>query len=104
MKKQQLSTEQKRLDIDLWVIALVTFGVFLLYAVLGKQIENFVTDNRISVILRLLLTAAVQFGIAGLGVTIVCIFRKEMFTQFGLTRKNSIKAILWTIPCFIPSV
>ena len=104
MKKQQLSAEQKRLDIDLWIIALVTFGVFLLYAALGKQIEHFVTDDRVSVVPRLLLTAAVQFGIAGLGVMIVCILRKEPFAQFGLTGKNSLKAILWTIPCFLPSV
>ena len=104
MTKQQLSAEQKRLDIDLWIIAVVTFGVFLLYAALRNQIENFVTDDRISVIPRLLLTAAVQFGIAGLGVTIVCVLRKEPFVRFGLTRKNSFKAILWTIPCFLPSV
>lgn len=28
MAKQQLSAEQKQLDIDIWIIALVTFGVF----------------------------------------------------------------------------
>ena len=104
MKRQQLSTEQKRLDVDLWIIALVTFGVFLVYATLGNQIEHCVTADRLSIVPRLLLTAAVQFGIAGLGVTMVCIMRKEHFTQFGLKRKNSFRAILWTIPCFLPSV
>lgn len=29
MKKQQLSAEQKRLETDIWIIALVTLGVFL---------------------------------------------------------------------------
>ena len=38
MKKQQLSVEQKRLDTDIWIIALVTFGVFLFYATTGKQL------------------------------------------------------------------
>lgn len=46
---------------------------------------------------------ALQFGIAGLGITIVCIFRKENFTYFGLTRKNLFKTIIWTIICFVPS-
>ena len=104
MKKQQLSAEQKRLDIDLWIIALVTLGVFLLYAALGNQLNDFVTDSSISVVPRLLLNAAVQFGVAGLGVTIVCILRKEKFTQFGLTRKNIFKAIIGTIICFIPLI
>lgn len=30
---RSLSPEQKRLDADLWILALVTFGAFLLYAV-----------------------------------------------------------------------
>ncbi|HAY62916.1 MAG TPA: hypothetical protein DCX90_04785 [Ruminococcaceae bacterium] len=104
MKKQQLSAGQKRLDIDLWIIALVTLGVFLLYAALGNQLKDFFTDDSISIVPRLLLNAAVQFGIAGLGITVVCILRKETFTHFGLTRKNIFKTIIGTIICFIPTV
>lgn len=104
MAKQPLSKEQKRLDIDLWIIALVTFGVFLCYAAMGDQVTAFVADNSISVIPRLLLNAAIQFGVAGLGITIVCVLRKENFTRFGLTRKNTFKAILGTVICFLPSI
>ena len=89
MKKQQLSAEQKRLETDIWIIALVTLGVFLFYGATGKQLMNFVTNSNISVVLRLLLNAGVQFGVAGLGITIVCILRKENFTHFGLTRKKT---------------
>ena len=104
MTKQQLSTEQKRLDTDIWIIALVTFGVFLCYAAMGNQLKDFVTDSSISVIPRLLLNAAIQFGVAGLGITIVCVLRRERFTHFGLTQKNAFKAIIGTIICFIPSI
>lgn len=104
MKKQQLSAEQKRLETDLWIIALVTLGVFLFYAATGKQLMSFVANSNISVIPRLLLNAGVQFGVAGLGITIVCILRKESFTHFGLIRKNIFKAIIGTIICFIPTV
>lgn len=104
MAKQQLSAEQKRLDTDIGIIALVTLGVFLCYAAIGNQLLDFVTDDSISIIPRLLLNAAVQFGVAGLGITIVCILRKEKFTHFGLTRKNTFKAIIGTIICFVPSI
>ena len=104
MAKQQLSAEQKRLDTDIWIIALVTFGVFLCYAAMGNQLRDFVTDSSISVIPRLLLNAAIQFGVAGLGITIVCVLRKEKLTHFGLTRKNAFKVIIGTIICFIPSI
>lgn len=104
MKKSQLSEEQKRLDTDLWIIALVTLGVFLFYAVTGKQLMHYVADSSISVIPRLLLNAGVQFGVAGLGITIVCILRKDNFTNFGLTHKNIFKAIIGTILCFVPFI
>ena len=104
MKKQQLSVEEKRLDTELWIILLVTLGVFFFYAAMDNQIIDFIKDDRISIIPRLLLNAVVQFGVAGLGITIVCILRKEKFTHFGLTRKNIFKAILGTTICFIPSI
>lgn len=104
MAKQQLSAEQKLLETDIWIIALVTLGVFLCYAAMGNQLRDFVTDSSISVISRLLLNAAIQFGVAGLGITIVCVLRKEKFTHFGLRRKNAFKAIIGTIISFIPSI
>ena len=68
MKKRQLSAEEKRLDIDLWIILLVTLGVFFCYAIMENQIMDFVKDDSISVIPRLFLNAVVQFGVAGQGV------------------------------------
>ena len=44
---------------------------------MGNQLRDFVTDSSISVIPRLLLNAAIQYGVAGLGITIVCILRKK---------------------------
>lgn len=104
MKKRQLSEKQKRLDVDIWIIVLVTLGVYLFYAITGKQLINFISNKNISVVPRLLLNAGVQFGVAGLGITIVCILRKEKFTSFGLTRKNIFKTIIGTIICFFPYI
>lgn len=55
-------------------------------------------------ILGLLLMTGVQFGVAGLESTIVCMLRKEKFKSFGLTRKNIVKAIIKTIGCFLPYI
>ncbi|MDO5715725.1 MAG: hypothetical protein Q4P25_04035 [Tissierellia bacterium] len=104
MKEKQLSMEEKRLDTDLWIILLSTLGAFLCYAIWRNEIMDFIKNDNISIIPRLLLNAAVQFGVAGLGITIVCIWRKEKFTQFGLTQKNIFQAIFGTIICFIPSI
>lgn len=104
MKKKQLSAEQKRLDKDIWIILLVTLGVFLAYSIMKNTFIDFIKNDNISVILRLLLTSFIQFGVAGLGITIVCIFRREKFTQFGLVRKNTIRAIIGTVICFIPYI
>ncbi|MBR4081162.1 MAG: hypothetical protein IKK21_05205 [Clostridia bacterium] len=102
--KKQLTAEEKRLDTDLWLILLVTLGAFFAYAALQGQIMAIANNGSIPVMLRLLLIAAAQFGVAGLGITIVCVMRKEKFTQFGLVKKNTGKAIAGTIACFVPSV
>ena len=104
MAKKLLSAEQKRLDTDIWIIALITLCVFLCYAATGKQMMNYVTNSDISIIPRLLLNAGVQFGIAGLGITIVCILRRERFTLFGLKTDNIIKAIFGTVLSFLPYI
>ena len=97
MSKKPLSTAQRRLDADLWAIALITLAVFIVYATMGKQLTAFVKNENISVLSRLLVSAAVQFGIAGLGISVVCIWRRESFAHFGLVRKNALPAILGAV-------
>ena len=77
MARQTLTIEQKHVDIDIWIIVLVTLGTFAVYTITGNQLMNFVTNNEVSVIPRLLLNATVQFGVAGMGISLVCILRKE---------------------------
>ena len=102
--KKTLTEEQKKLDIDLWIIALVTIAVYVIYAMVGSRLMAFCKDSSVSVWPRLLAAVSMQFGIAGLGITIVCILRKKPFTSFGLRRENAIKAILGTLLCFTPYI
>ena len=102
--EQQIKERKKKLTIDLWIIALVTIAVYIVYGVFGSRIMSFCKNSDISVWPRLLTAAALEFGIAGLGITIVGLMRKESFASFGLRWENAIKAVRWTIVFFLPYI
>ena len=102
--EQQIKERKKKLTIDLWIIALFTIAVYIVYGVFGSRIMSFCKNSDISVWPRLLTAAALEFGIAGLGITIVGLMRKESFASFGLRWENAIKAVLWTIVFFLPYI
>lgn len=90
---------KKQLIADLIIIGLVSF-VVLLFA--GK-INAYSYDPSIPLMKRLFVTALCgQFAIAGLGITIVCIIRREKFTKFGLNTKNLLPALLLSLACCVP--
>lgn len=102
--EQQIKERKKKLTIDLWIIALVTIAVYIVYGVFESRTMSFCKNSDISVWPRLLTAAALEFGIAGLGITIVGLMRKESFASFGLRWENAIKAVLWTIVFFLPYI
>lgn len=102
--KKTLTFEQKKSDVDLWIIALSTAAAYVIYTIIGSRLMDFCKNSSISVWLRLFAAAALQFGIAGLGITIVCVLRKKPFSTYGLTRENTIKAIIGTVICFVPYI
>ncbi|ADU23084.1 hypothetical protein [Ruminococcus albus] len=90
---------KRQLIADLIIIGLVSF-VVLLFA--GK-INAYSYDPSIPLMKRLCVTALCgQFAIAGLGITIVCIIRREKFTKFGLNTKNLLPALLLSLACCVP--
>lgn len=103
-KRRTLTVEQKKLDADLWIIALITMAVYCLYGVFGSEIMAYCKDSSISVWPRLFAAAAMEFGIAGLGITVVCIFRRISFVSFDLKKENALKAIIGTVICFVPYI
>jgi hypothetical protein len=102
MGKKVLTLEQKKLDKDLMIIALATFAVYGIYMTFGNQLMSFVQDSSISIFLRVLVNAALQFGIAGLGITIVCVMRREAFTSHGLRIQGALSSIGLSVLCFVP--
>lgn len=94
---------KKQLDTDLWIIAGVSVLVLAIYTIFGNGIDSIVSDTSISIVWRVLFVGGVfQFGIAGLGITIVSIARKERFSAYGLTCKNLFTAVLLSALCCVP--
>lgn len=104
MGNKQLMLEQKKLDLDLNVIGIVTFIAFGLYAAYGGQMKEIVTNDAIPVLLRVLLAAVIQFGIAGFGIVMVMLLRRERFYEYGLQKKQALKSVVGTFLCFLPSI
>lgn len=102
--KKTVSPEQKKLEANLWIIALTTMAVYLLYGIIGSRLMAFCKDSSVSVWPRLFSAAAMEYGIAGLGITVVLLLRREPLSAFGLRRENALKAILGTVLCFVPYI
>ena len=103
-RKHELTTEQKKLDANLWIIALASMLVYSLYAVIGGNLSSFFKDSSISVWPRLFVSAAMEYGIAGLGITLVCLLRRESFASYGLKKENALKAIAGAVISFLPLI
>ena len=95
---------KRQLDIDLILIGAIAFlALFLILVLFGKQFNGFVYDTEIPVLPRVAVAAICgQYALAGLGITTVCILRKESFAKFGLNTKNLLPALLLSLACCIP--
>lgn len=104
MINTELTVKQKKADIDLSIIIAVTVIVLGSFMIFGNQIMSFAENKRINIILRTMVPALIQFGLAGLGITTVSILRKESFLSYGLKRKGALKSIILSILVFIPNI
>lgn len=102
--KEKLTSKQKRLDVDLWLITIVTLAILMLYIIFHNDIIAVLRNHSIYVLLRVLLGATFQFGIAGLGITIVSVFRKESFFSHGLKKKGTVISTILCVVCFLPNI
>lgn len=104
MKKAELTVEQKRADIDLYIIIAATIAVLGFYIGFQNMLNDFSENAQIHILLRTAAIALVQFGIAGLGITIVSVLRKQSFPGYGLKIKGSGLSILLCVLVFIPNI
>ena len=95
---------KKQLTVDLWIIIIASMAVLgIVLMGFGNQINQLATDSSVNILLRVLIIGLCgQFGIAGLGITIVCLIRKESFLKFGLNTKNLFPALGLSLLCCVP--
>ena len=96
--------EKKKLNIDLWIIGIVSFLALggVVFA-MQNGMNDFVQNQSIPIVLRVLAVGlCCQFAIAGLGISIVCLIRKQRFREFGLNSKNLFLALLLSLLCCVP--
>ncbi len=100
------AARKKQLDIDIILIGVITFlALFFILVLFGKQFNGFIYDTNQPVLPRVAVAAICgQFALAGLGITIVCIIRKESFASFGLNTKNLLPALLLSLACCVPDL
>ena len=90
--------------IDLLIIGGASFGVLLLFIIFDQSISGYVYDRSNPMIIRLIIPALLQFGIAGFGIVIVKFLRKESWISYGLRKKNLITAISFSLLSFVPYI
>lgn len=94
---------KKQLAADCVIIMIASFLALGAAIAWGSGMNEFVFDRSIPIVLRVLVVGACQFGVAGLGITLVCLIRKEKFTQFGLNTKKLAIALPLSLACCIPA-
>lgn len=99
-----LDEKGKKLDIDLWIIVLVSLLSFVIFLIFQKEIYGIVKNNEVPILCRVLLAGIFQYGLAGFGITLVLNFRKENFLSYGLRSKGMFLSILLCVLCFVPNI
>ena len=104
MTKGNTTPEQKRLNADLAVITIVSFAVLGILMAFQEPIYGIIRNADIHVLPRTLIAALCQFGLAGLGISIVSVYRKEALASHGLQRKGTLLSVALCVACFIPYI
>ncbi|MGM9590740.1 MAG: hypothetical protein ACI3V0_11315 [Faecousia sp.] len=107
MTVAKVNTEaRKRRIADLWIIGIVSFLALggVVFA-MQNGMNDFAGDHGIPIVLRALVIGLCgQFAVSGLGISIVCLIRKQRFRDFGLNTKNLVPALLLSLLCCVPEL
>ena len=100
---EKMKERKKQLDIDLWFIFIISMLILSIYIFFNEKINAIAYNAEINIVLRVLLIGGIfQYGLAGLGITVVSVMRKESFRSYGLHSKNLLKTLIWSMLCCVP--
>lgn len=104
MDKKILTIDQKKANIDLWIIIITVCIVLGIYNKFNNAISDTVYNIQLPILLRTFFIALFQYGVAGLGITLVFIYRKESIFSYGLCRKNLFITLVLSALMFLPNI
>ena len=102
MKQSEITDFQKKSAKDLLVIAIATIIPLVIYLFFENEWKVLARNEDVNIWLRYFPIVMLAYGLSGLGCTIVMIYRKELFSLYGLVRKGFFSTILLSIVVFIP--
>ena len=84
--------------IDLVVIGFISLVILLIGGIIFPVLKINVTNK--ALLLQVLIWSLTEYGLMGLGITIICILRKESFVSFGLKKDKVVLTLALSIlPC-----
>jgi hypothetical protein len=98
------SLHNRKALFDLIIISAVTMIVLGIFIAIQDTVEDFAHDTSIHILWRTATMALMQFGTAGLGISLVALIRRESFISFGLHKDNVLKSILFCTLAFVPNI
>lgn len=90
---------------DLIVIMLISGLALTGYMICAQAFPGFENNESVSIVWRVLLVGFLaQFGLAGMGISVVCLYRKDSFLNHGLQKKNILISVLLCLLCCVPDL
>ncbi len=102
LARTNIPAERKKAVTDLCIILIVTFLILGIYMAFQSWFNSFAKDKSINILIRTLVMAFMQFGVAGLGITVVSIIRKESLPGYGLRTKCIFPSIVFSALMYVP--
>ncbi len=89
----ELKKQRMRLIFDITMIVVITIFAVGFYYFNKDSILTIAVDKNYNILIRALIVGSLHFAVAGLGMCIVIIIRKEKFEDYGLNGKSLLKTL-----------
>lgn len=93
---------KQKAKIDLFVVFLFSCVPMIVYLVFEQSWRSLNQNSTISFLYKFSVQSLLAYSLAGLGFTIVMLWRKEKLSSYGLVKKNAIVSVLLSVLVFVP--
>ena len=102
MAEQALKPDRRKYGVDILIIAAASFAAWCAMGVFFLLLK--IDLGGFPVLAQTLIMALFEFGVMGLGITLVCVYRKEGFASFGLKKEGLLATVLLSALVCLPEL